>query len=69
MKIDRKGVNNNPKALQAILEEGEKLLKQDVWDIITARERRDVIKDAVRLNKKVRFARIFPTCSEKRAVS
>ena len=61
-------VNNNPQAFQAILEEGGKLLKQGVWDITditTVRERRDVIRDAVRLHKKVHFARIFSICSEK----
>ena len=40
-------------------------MKQGVWDITSARERRDVIKDAQRINKKVHFARIFPICSEK----
>ena len=60
-----KEVNNNPKAFQAILEEGEKLLKQGVWDVISVRGKRDVIKDAMRLNKKVHFARIFRICSEK----
>ena len=44
--LTAKEVNDNPKALQAILEEGEKLLKQGVWDITTVRERRDVITDA-----------------------
>ena len=58
-------VNNNPKVFQAILEEGEKLLKQGVWDVTSVREKRDVIRDAMRLNKKVHFARIFPICSEK----
>ena len=33
--LTAKEVSNNPKALQAILEEGEKLLKQGVWDITT----------------------------------
>ena len=63
--LTSKEVNNNPKALQATLEEGDKLLKQGVWDITTVRERRDVMRDAVRLYKKVHFARIFPICSEK----
>ena len=58
-------VNDNPKAPQAVLEEGEKLLKQGVWDVTSVREKRDVIRDAMRLNKKVHFARIFPICSEK----
>ena len=31
-----KEVNNNPKAQQAVLEEGEKLLKQGVWDVNSA---------------------------------
>ena len=62
--LTAKEVHSNPKALQAILEEGEKLLKQGVWDITTVRERRDVTKDAIRF-KKVHFARIFPICSEK----
>ena len=57
-------VSSNPKAQQAILEEGEKLLKQGVWDVNSVREKRDVIRDAMRLKKKVRFARIFPICSE-----
>ena len=65
LRTGQKEVNNSPKALHAILEEGETLLKQGVRDIITARERRDVVKDAVRRNKKVHFARIFPICSEK----
>ena len=60
-----KEVNNNPKAQQAILEEGEKLLKQGVWDVNSVREKRDVIRDAMRLKKKVHFARISPICSEK----
>ena len=59
-----KEVNNNPKAFQAILGEGE-AAETDVWDIFTVRERRDVMKDAARLHKKVHFARIFPICSEK----
>ena len=63
--LTSKEVQSNPKALQAILEEGEKLLKQGVWDITSVRERRDVIQEATRLNKKVHFARIFPICSEK----
>ena len=63
--LTSKEVNNNPKALQAIHEEGEKLLKQGVWDLTTVRERRGVIKDAVRPYKKVHFARIFLICSEK----
>ena len=63
--LTSKEVQSNPEALQAILEEGEKLLKQGVWDITSVRERRDVIQEATRLNKKVHFARIFPICSEK----
>ena len=63
--LTSKEVNNNPKALQAIFEEGEELLEQGVWDVTSVREKRDVIKDAMRLNKKVHFARIFPRCSEK----
>ena len=63
--LTSKEVNNNPKAFRAILEEGEKLLKQGVWYVIRVREKRDVIRDAMRLNKKVHFARIFPTCFEK----
>ena len=31
--LTMKEVNNNPKAQQAILEEGEKLFKQGVWDV------------------------------------
>ena len=38
--LTSKEVNNDPKALQAIFDEGEKLLKQGVWDITTVRERR-----------------------------
>ena len=53
-----KEVNSNPKAQQAILEEGEKLLKQGVWDLTSVREKRDVIRDATKNNKKVHFARI-----------
>ena len=60
-----KEVNSNPKAQQAMLEECEKLLKQGVWDVNAVREKRDVIRDAMRLKKKVHFARIFPICSEK----
>ena len=60
-----KEVNNNPKAFQAILEEGEKLLKQGVWDVTSVKEKHDVIQDAMGLNKKVHFARIFLVCSEK----
>ena len=60
-----KDVSSNPKAQQAILEEGEKLLEQGVWDVNSVREKRDVIRDAMRVKKKVHFARIFPTCSEK----
>ena len=60
-----KEVNSNPKAQQAILEEGEKLLKQGVWDVNSVREKRGVIRDAMRFKKKVHFARIFPICSEK----
>ena len=60
-----KEFNNNPKALEAILEEGQKLLKQGVWDVTSVREKRDVTRDEMRLNEKVRFARIFPICSEK----
>ena len=37
---------NNPKAQKAILEEGDKLLKQGVWDLSSVRERRDVVKEA-----------------------
>ena len=59
-----KEVNSNPKAQQAILEEGEKLLKQGVWDLTSVREKRDVIRDATKNNKKVHFARCFPVCSE-----
>ena len=58
-------VNINPKALQAIFEEGEKLLKQGVCDVTSVRVKRDVIRDAMGLNKQVHFARIFPICSEK----
>ena len=65
--LTSKEVQGNPKALQAILEEGEKLLKQGVWDITSVRERRDVINEATWLNKKVHFARVFPICSEKAA--
>ena len=60
-----KEVKSNPKAQQAIFEEGEKLLKQSVWDVNSVREKRDVIRDAMRLKKKVRFARIFLICSER----
>jgi hypothetical protein len=63
--LTMKEVNSNPKAQQAILEEGEKLLKQGVWDLTSVREKRDVIRDATKNNKKVHFARIFPICSEK----
>ena len=63
--LTMKEVNSNPKAQQAILEEGEELLKQGVWDVNSVREKHDVIRDAMRLNKKVHFARIFPICSEK----
>ena len=59
--LTSKEVNNSPRTLQAILEEGEKLLKQGVWDIIRPSEKDDVIKNAVRLNKRLHFARIFPT--------
>ena len=55
-----KEVNNNPKAQQAILEEGEKLLKQGVWDVNSVREKRNVIRDAMKNNKKVHFARFCP---------
>ena len=34
-----KEVNSNPKTQQAILEEGEKLLKQCVWDVNSVREK------------------------------
>ena len=60
-----KEVNSNPKAQQAILEEGDKLLKQGVWDLSSVRERRDVIKEAKLKGNKVHFARICPICSEK----
>ena len=63
--LTMKEVNRNPKAQQAILEEGEKLLKQGVWDVCSVREKRDVIRDAMNNGKKVHFARIFPSCSEK----
>ena len=63
--LTTKEVNANPKALQAILEEGDKLLKQGVWDLSTVRERADVVRDAKRRGTKVHFARIFPICSEK----
>ena len=49
-------VSSNPKAQQAILEEGEKLLKQGVWDVNSVREKRDVIRDAMRNKKQVHFA-------------
>ena len=55
----------DPKAFQAIVEEGEKLLKQGVWDVTGVREKRDAIKDAMKLNKKAHLARIFPICFEK----
>ena len=55
---------NNPKAFQAILDE-EKSCSNKVFGILRPSGRRDVIKDAVRLNKKVHFARIFPICFEK----
>ena len=58
--LTMKEVNGNPKAQQAILEEGEKLVKQGVWDLTSVREKRDVIRDATKNNKKVHFARIFP---------
>ena len=35
-----KEVKSNPKAQQAILEEGDKLLKQGVWDVNSFREKR-----------------------------
>ena len=60
-----KEVNSNPKAQQAILEEGEQLLKQGAWDVNSISEKRDIIRDAMRLKKKAHFARNFPTCSEK----
>ena len=41
------------------------VLKQGVWDVNSVREKRGVIRDAMRLKKEVRFARIFPICSEK----
>ena len=63
--LTSKEVNNNPKALQAILEECEELLKQGVWDVTSVREKHDVMKDTMRPNKKVHFARIFPIYSEK----
>ena len=63
--LTMKDVNSNPRAQQAILEEGEKLLKQSVWDVNSVREKCDVIRDSMRLRKKVHFARIFPICSEK----
>ena len=63
--LTSKEVNNNPKAQQAILEEGEKLLKQGVWDVIIVGEKRHIIREAKRLNEKVHFARIFPIFFEK----
>ena len=57
--LTTKEVNSNPKAQQAILEEGEKLLKQGVWDVNSVREKRDAIRDAMKNNKKVHFARFF----------
>ena len=63
--LTSKEITNNPKALQAILEEGEKLLKQGVWDATSVKEKRDVINDALKLGKKVHFARISPICYEK----
>ena len=38
--LTMKEVSSNPKAQQAILEEGEKLLKQGVWDVHSVREKR-----------------------------
>ena len=64
--LTMKEVNSNPKAQQAILEEGGKLLKQGVWNVKSVREKRDVIRDAMKNNKKVHFARISPICSEKK---
>ena len=46
--LTMKEVNSNPKAQQTILEEGEKLLKQSVWDFNSVREKRDVIRDAMK---------------------
>ena len=63
--LTMKEVSSNPKAQQAILEEGGKLFKQGVWDVNGVRENRDVIRDAMRNMKKVHFVRIFPICSEK----
>ena len=60
-----KEVNSNPKAQQAILEEGEKQLKQGVWDVYSVREKRKVIRESMKHKKKVHFARVFPICSEK----
>ena len=59
--LTMKEVNRNPKAQQAILEEGEKLIKQGVRGVNSVREKRDVIRDAMKNNKKVHFARICPT--------
>ena len=50
--LTMKEVNSNPKAQQAILEEGEELFKQGVWDVDSVREKRDVIRDAMRNKQK-----------------
>ena len=63
--LTMKEVSSNPKAQQATVEEGEKLLKQGVWDVNTVREKQAFIRDAMGTKKKVHFARIFHICSEK----
>ena len=61
----RKEMPNTPAAMKAMDGEWNKLSKQVVWDLTTAREQDEVAAQARNNNIKVHFGDIFGTCGVK----
>eukprot|EP00972_Heterocapsa_arctica_P003754 560211-Heterocapsa_arctica.AAC.1 len=63
-----KSISEDPKAHQAILNEGNTLASQGTWDLDSVREKSDRIREAKAKGKKLHLARIFPA-APRRAVN
>ena len=63
--LDRKDWRSNPKAMDAVHDEANKLVGAGTWDLSSVREYDDVKAEAQRTNSKTHFGNLMTICSLK----
>ena len=63
--VGRHEMLNNPKAIEAMDKEWQRLMKKKVWDLLSRRELAEVAKEANRENRTIHMGRVFGLMVEK----